>query len=321
VTITNTDEVVQFQSTSHTTREDAGLVRIAVTRGEGVRAATVDVNSENGTATAGQDYTAVTNKISFAPGETLKFVDVPLINDGLKESSETFRVLLSNPIGGAMLGTATRPMSIAILDNDPGVGFESSTNSVAEDLGVVNLQVARGNDELLGPFTVDYQTVDATAKAGIDYQAAFGTLTFGSNEMFKSVSILLLRIQPRTHKDLHSDTNESDGTNTAWPIVPRVTILDTSGFVDLVEPPIRAEIQKAEDSLEVLWQGPATILRSPSATGPWEQLGALNSRSSSSPTRQAPLPASRSRRARLARALGLRRKNADPIGAGAPWLQ
>ena len=67
-------------------------------------ASTVDVTTANGTAIAGQDYTGVTNTLSFAPGERLKFIDVPMLNDGLKESSETFRIVLSNPTGGAVLG-------------------------------------------------------------------------------------------------------------------------------------------------------------------------------------------------------------------------
>lgn len=154
VRIADTDDVVQFPVAGFTNREDAALIRIPVVRGESALASTVDVTTANGTAVAGQDYAAVNRTLSFLPGERLKFVDVPVLNDGLKESSETFRILLGNPTGGAALG-ATRTVKVTILDNDPGVGFERSTNSVWGCWPGLILTVVRGNDGWGGAFTVD----------------------------------------------------------------------------------------------------------------------------------------------------------------------
>jgi poly(3-hydroxybutyrate) depolymerase len=277
VTITNTDDVVQFQTATLTNREDAVCVRIPVLRGESALSTTVEVTTANATAVAGQDYTGVTNTLSFAPGERLKFVDVPLLNDGLKESSETFRITLSNPTGGAVLATPAT-LAVMILDNDPGVGFERSTNSVWEKLPGLTLNVVRGNDGWLGPFTVDYQTADGTAQAGLDYQATSGTLSFATNELVTSIPVLLLQ-NPASATGRYFTLTLSNLTGSLMGLsTSRVTIVDTAqGNVDLAQLPMHGGIGKDGGWIEVSWPGSAVVSRANSITGPWEQLGAMDS--------------------------------------------
>ena len=279
VTITdNTDEVVRFPAASFATWEDAARVRIPVLRGESALAGTVDVTTANGAAIAGQDYTGVTNTLNFAAGERVKFIDVPVLNDGIKEPSETFRILLGNPTGGAVLGSPTT-VTVTILDNDPGVGFERSTNSVWEKLPGLALNVVRGNDGWLGPFTVDYLTLDGTARAGVDYQAASGTLSFGTNEMVKSIPVLLLQNPaPVTAKYFTVALNNLTGQVSMGKSSSRVTIVDAAqGNVDLAQPTVRGGIAKDGGLIQVSWEGSAVLSRADSATGPWEQLGATDS--------------------------------------------
>ena len=69
----------------------------------------------DGTAKAGSDYTGKTNgELIFAPGETAKVIDLPLLGDTVNESDETFKVQLSNPIGA----TLTRALATATIRND-----------------------------------------------------------------------------------------------------------------------------------------------------------------------------------------------------------
>ena len=166
--------------------EDAGTVLIGVLRDEN-SAATVDFATTDVTATNELDYAATNGTLSFAPGEKLKRIAVPILNDGVKEAIKTFQVTLSGPMGGAVLGTRTNT-TVSIRDNDAGVGFELTSQSVWEKAGAVTLPVLRGNDGNLGPFTVDYATSDLTAKAGEDYQAVAGTLEFRENEVKASRS-------------------------------------------------------------------------------------------------------------------------------------
>ena len=192
ITIVDNDQGIQFDSTTYSVAEDAGAVLINVTRGDDTNsAASVDYATSDVTAVSGSDYAGTTNKLLFAPGEKARLISIPILNDGITELTKTFRVTLSNPSGG-ILGPRTTT-TISILDNDPGVGFESASYSVWEGAGEVNLIVLRGNDWDLGPITVDYATSNLTATAGADYQARSGTLEFQANETVKSLAIPIFR--------------------------------------------------------------------------------------------------------------------------------
>lgn len=67
---------------------------------------TVEVATADGSAHAGADYSAVSQALSFSPGQTSKTVNVPILADSLAEGSETFSVTLSDPTN-ATLGTKT----------------------------------------------------------------------------------------------------------------------------------------------------------------------------------------------------------------------
>ncbi len=61
--------------------------------------ATVDYETEDGTAEAGRDYEAASGTLSFAAGETVKTVRVRTLPDRDAEGGETLRMRLSNPVG------------------------------------------------------------------------------------------------------------------------------------------------------------------------------------------------------------------------------
>jgi hypothetical protein len=69
---------------------------------------TINVNyaTANGTATAGLDYTATIGTLIFAPGDTIKVINVTILNDFLNEADETFTLTLSSPTN-ASLGALT----------------------------------------------------------------------------------------------------------------------------------------------------------------------------------------------------------------------
>ena len=67
---------------------------------------TVNYATSDGTADAGDDYTAKSGTLSFSAGTTSKTLPVGIEDDIKNESDETFTVTLSNP-SGADLGTAT----------------------------------------------------------------------------------------------------------------------------------------------------------------------------------------------------------------------
>jgi hypothetical protein len=74
--------------------------------------------TQNGSALAGSDFTPTSGTVTFAPGTTTRTVTVPIIGDTVQEATETFSVVLSNPVKATLTdGTAIG----TILDNDTPV--------------------------------------------------------------------------------------------------------------------------------------------------------------------------------------------------------
>jgi hypothetical protein len=48
----------------------------------------VDYATSDVTAVSGSDYTGSTNTLSFAPGDKVKLVSVPILNDGSTEAAK-----------------------------------------------------------------------------------------------------------------------------------------------------------------------------------------------------------------------------------------
>ena len=63
---------------------------------------TVDWATADGTAVAGEDYTAASGTLTFAAGETAKTVEVAATVDGADEAPETLTLALSNAAGATI---------------------------------------------------------------------------------------------------------------------------------------------------------------------------------------------------------------------------
>jgi hypothetical protein len=93
VRITDNDKGLQLEFAKYQVCEDEGSVLIGVLRGDDSSfPVTVEYATADGTALAGQDYTATSGKLEFAASERLKLIRVPILNDWLKEVDETFRL-------------------------------------------------------------------------------------------------------------------------------------------------------------------------------------------------------------------------------------
>ena len=66
---------------------------------------TVDYATSNGSASAGDDYTAKSGTLTFSPGETSKTVAVPILDDTIEENDETLTLTLSNAPGAEIKDT------------------------------------------------------------------------------------------------------------------------------------------------------------------------------------------------------------------------
>jgi N-acetylneuraminic acid mutarotase len=232
VQITDNDVGLQFALGTCAVAEDAGFVLIGVVRGDdgnfpvGVDFATSDVSATNGL-----DYTATNGTLAFAAGDKVQTFTIPILNDGIKEAHETFRVTLSNPTN-QVLG-AQKSATVTVRDNDAGVQFQPLNRYwIAENEAALVLTVVRGNDGSLGPFTVDFATSNLTATAGTDYTATNGTLAFAQGELAKTVTVPILCDEVREPGEPFKGTlTNPTGDAALGPFATvTVTIVDTSAI-------------------------------------------------------------------------------------------
>src|SRR6185436_17942853 len=111
----------------------------------------------------------------------------------LVEGTETFLFNLSNPQGGATLGSPTQAV-VSILDNDQGgaIQFGAATYAGTEALGVsstASVAITRTGTSLASGASVQFATSNGTATAGVDYTATVTTLVFAAGETTKTVLI------------------------------------------------------------------------------------------------------------------------------------
>ncbi|MBI1904287.1 MAG: hypothetical protein HYS13_24595 [Planctomycetia bacterium] len=112
--------------------------------GDPYETVSVSYQSENGTAAAGSDYTAVSGNLTFNPGVMTLPIQVPVLNDLTHEELEEFFVNLSNATGGAIIGDSKGQGTIG--DNDPSPAeFSIADATVDEDFGTVQFQVSLSN--------------------------------------------------------------------------------------------------------------------------------------------------------------------------------
>jgi polyhydroxybutyrate depolymerase len=277
---------IQFTVASYTVAESAGAVTLTVRRLDDTNTVvSVDYASTNGTATAGLKYTAVSGTLTFAAGETNQAIVLPILNEGFVEGTKTFQLTLSGPMGGAVLGTRTTT-TVSIRDNDPGVGFELTSQSVWEKASAITLPVLRGNDGDLRPFTVDYATRDLTAKAGEDYQAVAGTIEFKENETVKSITIPILpdAVAENTERFQVTLSNPTGG----FTLGTATTAVNIEEKYQTLAPPFDSNLSiRRAGSVNLLdWTGGGQLQRADRVTGPWHTLTAARSPA----TVQSPIP-------------------------------
>ena len=184
---TGTPGSVALGQSTYTINETGGSLVVSVVRtGGSSGAVSVNYSTANGTAIAGQDFTAVSGSLSWANGETgAKTFSIPLLNDGLVENNETFGIAISNPTGGVTLGqptSATVTLQSEDVPSQPGsIAFAQTNYGVNEANGSVTLSVTRSSGTT-GAVSVSYATASGTATAGQDYTSTSGVLSWAAGE-------------------------------------------------------------------------------------------------------------------------------------------
>ncbi len=170
----------------------------------------VTFTSSNGTAVSGVDYTAVTGDLNFAIGDTSKAITVPIITDSTVEGDETFTVTLSNPTGGATLGTAA---AIGTISNDDSAVISINAAAVAEgNVGNTPLPFSINiSNPVQGATSFTYTAANGNnvnpllnaTLADNDFQASTGDVSFPSD----SVAPLIVNVPIVGDTDVEPNQN------------------------------------------------------------------------------------------------------------------
>ena len=192
--IVDDDCTLGFSLPAYSIREGTNSARITVVRtGSVERQVQADyATTTNGAALPGVDFLPVAATLVLPPGVASMTFEIPVLSDALPEFDETVELRLSNPGGGVLLGQFTATLTIVDANPAPGV-LQFATNSllVAEDAGRASLVVTRSAGHS-GSVWVSFGTVDAGARAGIDFGGTNGVLVFGEGETAKTIPIAIL---------------------------------------------------------------------------------------------------------------------------------
>lgn len=185
-------------------------------------AVTVRYTSADGTATSGSDYGAVSGTLTFAPGELSKTISVPITDDVVYEGPETFTIQLSEPSANALIadplgqgtilddGTGTVPPGVTPTDDRPRASIDDVV--VNEAAGTATFTVTLAGTATT-PITLGFATSDGTAKAGLDYTATTGNLTFAPGQTSRTITVPILNDMVYEGSETFNVTLSSTGSN------------------------------------------------------------------------------------------------------------
>ena len=160
---------LSFPSDTINVDEEAGPAMVTVNLAPaGTETVTVDYATRDFSAEEGEDYTATSGTLTFAPGETSKTITIPILNDDIYEGLEKFFVDLRNPSGTALPATPTKAVEIASDDAVPTASLAPVTVDEGAGTMTLTLRVSHPSEEDV-TYTAFSDNVMGTATSGDDY--------------------------------------------------------------------------------------------------------------------------------------------------------
>ena len=194
----NDPGTVSFSEPTYRLREDGGVLTVTVIRDpSSVGTISVDYETVDDIALAGEDYLATSGTLTFAPEETIKTFDVTILQDELIEGHEPFMVMLSNPTDGGELGFPEMAVVLIVDDDLPdffteGFGFvvdgdggdypepeidtdmdtDMETDGNLLSAGKVAVKTKKGFVNVTPEFDLAYKTMTLTPNGSGDFYSA-----------------------------------------------------------------------------------------------------------------------------------------------------
>ncbi|MDA8982545.1 cadherin domain-containing protein, partial [Gammaproteobacteria bacterium] len=232
---------------------------------------TVSVNLQNTDvqAIAGEDFNALNETVTFAPGETSKVVTLSTIDDAIDEIDEVFSVIALSPVNTVIASSDSAPngvLSVLIEDNDDASVISLPANfNVAESVGAVAVDVTL--DKASGrTISVNYATSSDNSSSSA-FEASSGVLTFEPGETTKSVNITVNDnevFSENTNSFTLTLSNASNGTISDGSSSTLVTIDDneTLPTVSVADITVREGQNPSETAFTIVLSGPQDTDRS-----------------------------------------------------------
>ena len=152
---------------------------------------TVNYNTADISAQAGTDYTAESGTLTFAPGQTVQTISVPVLNQTLPEPNKEFSVNLS----GATNAAITTPQGTATINNTGLLPRQITVNDIQvadSTAGATATFTFTLSTASTSPVTFQFATADGTALAGTNYLATSGLVTFTPGQTTQTVTVQIL---------------------------------------------------------------------------------------------------------------------------------
>ena len=235
VTIINTNVGIGFIAATNTAVDSASYAQVGVQRtGDTNTSSSVNYGTTNGTALVGTNYQVTAGTLTFAPGQTLKYISVPLIDNTNQTVPLFFTMGLTGPSAGVQLLTQSNT-TVVISAANAGLSFTNANLSVLKSDGTATITVVCSNPGVepvvlssnTVPLEVNYATADGSAVAGQDYTATSGTLVFTNGIGTNTFTVPIL------YNGLVS-TNKSFTVSLSSPTAPGVLTAPSTQTVTIV---------------------------------------------------------------------------------------
>ncbi|MDD3141650.1 MAG: Calx-beta domain-containing protein, partial [Lachnospiraceae bacterium] len=173
--------------------------------------------SISGSASYGLDHSMINGSITIPSGTTTTTLNIPIIDDIVKENSETILVALKNPINTKIGSNNIFTLTIEDNDSSPNVGFSLSTVSNTENITSVKIPITLSEVSEIDVI-VSY-VVSGSATSESDFSLASGNITIlkGEDEANIDLTIIddtkkendetvIVKLTGATGANLNSDT-------------------------------------------------------------------------------------------------------------------
>jgi len=170
--------------------EEAGSVSVRVSLSmPSANPVTFSYVTVDGTATSGNDYTAVGTTATIS-GSTYVDISIPILGDSVNEVDETFEIYLSSPTN-ATIGDASGV--VTIIDDDIADSLSINDASIAEEDSDKNATIKIiFSSPTVSDLDITYHTVAGSATENVDYvhiASGSATIPAGSSEYDLTVTI------------------------------------------------------------------------------------------------------------------------------------